>query len=444
MALTGRTAAEIAASVERDLQHGALEPGAALPPVRALAAELGVNPNTVGAAYRLLRDRGIVETQGRAGTRVRARPAATDRNAVGPAAPPGAHNLAKGEPDPALLPDPAFPDPRTWRVLYGHTALYEPLGDAARALFAADGVPADHLVATSGALDGIERALTAHLRPGDSVVVEDPGWANFLDLLAALNLTAVPVPVDDDGPDPDAVAAALAAGAHAFVVTARAQNPTGAAVSAPRAAALRRVLAAHPDVLVVEDDHGNAIAGPPLATLADTTRHWLYVRSSAKGYGPDLRCAVASGDATTVGRIAGRQRLGPGWISHALQHAVAAAWASDTVAAQVDHARRTYAERRALLLDALAARGIPAHGRSGINVWVPVRDEIGAVAGLLARGWVVAPGTRYRIASGPAIRVTIATLTPAEAEAAADAIAEVAGTGPRVGAGLGEQAYTSV
>lgn len=53
---------------------------------------------------------------------------------------------------------------------------------------------------TSGALDGIERALTAHLRPGDRVAIEDPGWANLLDLLAALGLSAEPVRVDDDGP----------------------------------------------------------------------------------------------------------------------------------------------------------------------------------------------------------------------------------------------------
>ena len=108
---------------------------------------------------------------------------------------------------------------------------------------AADGVPADHLAVTSGALDGIERALTAHLRPGDRVAVEDPGWANLLDLLAALGLSAEPVRVDDDGPLVADVARALGRGVRALIVTTRAQNPTGAALSAQRAGELRGLLA---------------------------------------------------------------------------------------------------------------------------------------------------------------------------------------------------------
>ncbi|MEU8140079.1 aminotransferase class I/II-fold pyridoxal phosphate-dependent enzyme [Streptodolium elevatio] len=426
MAPTGRTAAEIAASIERDLRHGDLAPGDALPPVRTLAAGLGVNPNTVAAAYRLLRERGIVETQGRAGTRVLPRPASTERNALGPAAPPGTRMLVMGEPDPELLPDPRFPDPATWRPLYNHPPLYGPLADAARGVLTAEGVPADHLVVTSGALDAIERALMTHTRPGDTVLVEDPGWANFLDLLAALNLTARPVRLDDDGPIPDDVARGLRDGARAFVVTVRAQNPMGAAVSPERAAELRAVLAAHPDVLLIQDDHGNAIAGPELASVVGDTEHWAHVRSSAKAYGPDLRCTIVSGDETTIGRMAGRQRLGPGWVSHALQHAVAHAWTSPEVAAQVERARLAYAERRAALIAALARHGMAAHGRSGINVWVPVRDEVGTVAELLARGWLIAPGKRFRIASPPAVRVTVARLAPEEAETFAAALAAAA------------------
>ena len=48
-------------------------------------------------------------------------------------------------------------------------------------------------------------------------------------------------------------------------------------------------------------------------------------------------------------------------------------------------------------------------------VWVPVADEVGTTSALLDRGWAVAPGERFRLASGPGIRIGIATLTGAEA-----------------------------
>jgi DNA-binding transcriptional MocR family regulator len=109
----------------------------------------------------------------------------------------------------------------------------------AERLFARDGVDAEHLACTFGALDGIDRLLAAHLRPGDSVAVEDPGWRHFRDLLAADRLNPLPVAVDDAGPDATALARALAAGAKAFVVTTRAQNPYGALVGEQRARQLR-------------------------------------------------------------------------------------------------------------------------------------------------------------------------------------------------------------
>ncbi|MYW01058.1 aminotransferase class I/II-fold pyridoxal phosphate-dependent enzyme [Streptomyces sp. SID3343] len=428
---TGRTAADIAASIERELHTRALSPGDALPPVRTLAGELGVNANTVAAAYRTLRERGIVETHGRAGTRIRARPQTTRRHSLGPDVPLGARDLSTGEPDPALLPSPRFPDPDRWRPLYRHDALYEPFADATRTVLRGSGVPVDHLAVASGALDGIERVLAAHVRPGDTVAVEDPGWGNMLDLLGALNLTPRPVPVDEDGPDPAATEAALRAGARAFVVTARAQNPTGAAVSAERAGRLRAVLAAHPHVVTVEDDHGNDIAGVDLHTVAGVTTHWVYIRSAAKAYGPDLRCAAMVGDAVTIDRVAGRQRLGPGWVSHALQHAAAAGWTSPTAAETVRAARDAYRERRDRLIDALRDRGVHATGRSGINVWVEVPDETAAIANLLARGWAVGPGARYRVTSGPGVRITVAGLTETETADLADAVAAALRTRPR-------------
>ncbi|GLV72589.1 GntR family transcriptional regulator [Streptomyces hygroscopicus subsp. hygroscopicus] len=428
--IAGRRAAEIAASVERAVGAGELSPGQPLPPLRELAERLGVNPNTAAAAYRVLRERGVIETAGRRGSRVRARPASTPREWIGVDA-AGARDLSGGNPDPALLPPLGAPLAAAAAraaerpTLYGAPDVVPEVAGLARAALDADGVPAGPVAVTSGALDAIERVLAAHLRPGDAVAVEDPGWGSLLDLIPALGLRAVPVAVDDDGPLPERVEQALAQGARALVVTDRAQNPTGAAVSEPRARELRTVLAGHPAVLLIEDDHGHGIVDLPLRPLAGGTDHWALVRSTAKAYGPDLRLAVLTGDPVTLDRVRGRQRLGPGWVSHLLQDAVAWLWRTGAVDAAAVAA--SYDARRAALVRALRERGIAAHGRSGMNVWVPVPDETGAVARLLASGWATAPGARFRVASPPGVRLTVSPLAADEIETVADAVAAATG-----------------
>ncbi|MHC3389047.1 aminotransferase class I/II-fold pyridoxal phosphate-dependent enzyme [Streptomyces lavendulocolor] len=430
--IVGRRASEIAASVERGVGSGELEPGQLLPPMRELAASLGVNPNTVAAAYRTLRERGVIETAGRRGSRVRPRPATTARGSLRIDAPAGVRDLGEGNPDPALLPPlgdalaAAARHEAAEPGLYGQAPVDEDFARLARAALDADGVPDGPVAVTSGSLDAIERVLSAHLRPGDAVAVEDPGWAALLDLVPALGLRPVPVGLDDDGPLPGEVERAVRdAGARALIVTDRAQNPTGAAVGAARAAELRRVLAAHPGVLLIEDDHGHGFVDAPLHPLAGVTDHWVLVRSVAKAYGPDLRVAVLTGDAVTVDRVLGRQNLGPGWVSRLLQRAVVHLWRTGAVDARAVAA--AYALRRDALVAALARRGVAAHGRSGMNVWVPVADETGTVTRLLQAGWAVAPGARFRLAAGPGVRITVSGLPPADLEPLADAVAAAVG-----------------
>ena len=59
-----------------------------------------------------------------------------------------------------------------------------------------------------------------------------------------------------------------------------------------------------------------------------------------------------------------------------------------------------------------------------MNVWIPAPDETAAVQSLLQQGWAVTAGARFRIRSGPGVRVTVSMLEPKEARALARAIAE--------------------
>jgi DNA-binding transcriptional MocR family regulator len=417
LASRGGGAHEIATSIEEAIRVGRLAPGEQLPTIRAFATELGVSPMTVASAYRTLRGRGLLTAAGRRGTRVAERPPLPVRAPF--FVPPGARDLASGNPDPHLLPPlgRGLTGINTSPQLSLDEGKLEALVELARAHLAADGIGAPALAVVGGALDGIERVLAAHLRPGDSVAVEDPGFVRAYDLLRPLGLHLEPFGVDDSGPIADDLQRALRAGARAAIVTPRAQNPTGAALSEVRASDLRELLAARDDVLVIEDDHAAGVAGAPALSLCAPVRErWATVRSVSKSLGPDLRLAVLAGDPTTVARVEGRQLLGTGWVSRILQQIVAAFWSDPAVQEILGRAEQTYAARRSALIEALGRHGIAARGRSGLNVYVPVAEEARAVATLLRRGWAVTPCERWRIASPPAIRVTTATLGGDDAE----------------------------
>lgn len=422
--IRGGRAGEISASVEAAIRGGHLGPGEALPPVRRLAEHLQVSPTTAASAYRDLQIRGLVTASGRRGTRVSPRPPV--RHLSPASVPPGSRNLVDGNPDPAFLPDlgRALSALRPAHRLYGEPANREDLLQLGAGLFAADGVPADFLLVVGGALDGIERALGAHLRPGDRVGVEDPGYPPVFDLLLALGLVPQPLSGDDRGVLPDELESALRGPLAALILTPRAQNPTGSALDESRAAELREVLAERPDVLVIEDDHAGPVAGAPARTVCqDAPDRWAVIRSFSKSLGPDLRLALMAGDPVTISRVEGRQQLGTGWVSQVLQGLVVELWQDPEARELMTAAAAAYAERRRALLDALAAHGVPARGRSGLNVWVPVADEQAALRRLLDAGWAGAAGERFRLRSGPAVRLSVGQLPAEEAPAVAAALA---------------------
>lgn len=429
--ITGRSASEIAADLRTRIERAELTPGTLLPSVRAVAADLGVNRNTVVAAYRQLAQAGLVEARGRGGTRV------ADRAAVaqeGYAPDTVLRDVGSGNPDPALIPDPTAALARSARpVLYGEPVIDPGLEEWARD-WMADGLPHDdlRLTVTSGASDAIERLLAQALQRDDAVALEDPCFLSALHAVRTGGYRAVPVAVDAEGMTVDGLRAALEAGVRAVICTPRAHNPTGASLTADRAAALREVLAEHPYVLVIEDDHFSLLSRAPLhSVIGASQRRWARIRSMSKFLGPDTCLAVTASDPDTADGLG--QRLTPGttWVSHILQRLTLALVTDHAVREGIERAAVHYAARNAAFCAQLTARGLPVSPGDGLNLWVPLPvPAAGVREDLMRRGWLVREGDPFFLGDGDHgsfLRLTVHDLDEASATTLADDLAAAAG-----------------
>lgn len=430
MVITGATATEIAESVRQQIERAELAPGDALPPVRALADDLQVNRNTVVAAYRHLTQAGLVEARGRAGTRV-AEPTAVAQE--GFARGTVLRDLGTGNPDAALIPDArtALGRIASRPVLYGEPVIDPDLDHWATA-WTRDAVADERplrLTVTGGASDAIERLLAQTLTRDDAVALEDPCFLASLNTVRLGGYRPVAVPVDAEGMMVAGLTAALDAGVRAVVCTPRAQNPTGASLSARRAADLRAVLAEHPYVLVIEDDHFSLLSTQPFhSVIGPDHQRWALIRSVSKFLGPDMCLAVTASDPDTAERLARRLNPGSQWVSHLLQRLglelLTDAHARTAVAAAANH----YATRNEVAAAAFTAAGVPTPARDGLSLWVPLPAPARAVSEqLMRRGWLARPGDEF-VLSDPAaahhLRLTVHDLTDAELQRLASDLAD--------------------
>jgi DNA-binding transcriptional MocR family regulator len=429
-----RTPAGIAAGVARLIHSGRLGVGDRLPTVRELATELGVSPATVSQAWQALGSVGLIVSRGRNGTFVREQQPHRTTNRSQLAAQLTLQprlDLSSGTPDPALLPalGPALSRVSQRAVTPSYQDI-SVLPELLALLRASWPYPVESFTIVNGALDALSRSLEQITRFGDRVIVENPGFPPFFDLLEQLGLDRLPVDVDENGIVPASLRQALTRSPAAVILQPRAHNPTGASMSAERAEQLAVELRGH-DAIVIEDDHSGDISTAPDVSLGTwLPDRVLHIRSYSKSHGPDLRIAALGGPAELIDRVVARRMLGPGWTSRMLQTILHDLLTNEASVAEVAEARRTYAARQKALADALNDLGLPVRQADGINMWLPVTDEQSAIVELAASGIRVAGGGPFLAADSDDsfIRVT-AGAVPNDVLPVAEALASAARAG---------------
>lgn len=284
-------------AIRRMISERALLAGDRVPSIRGFAARMGVSPSTVAEAYDRLVAEGILRSRpgsgfyvsdGIAARECEARRTDPERSVdplwVSRQSLDAAPETLK--PGCGWLPPDWMPQAAIRRALRQISRAEDALladyggarGDAAlRQLLARqsteEGLPLtpDNVLLTNSASQTIDLICRLLLRPGDTVLVDDPCYFNFQALLRALDLRVVSVPMTPEGPDLAAFAQALERHAPRLYLTNSAlHNPTGATLSAQTAHRLL-VLAAEHALTIVEDDTFAPLEpapSPRLATLA--------------------------------------------------------------------------------------------------------------------------------------------------------------------------------
>ncbi|ARP93652.1 aminotransferase-like domain-containing protein [Bordetella genomosp. 13] len=406
-----------------------LRPGMPVPSVRAFARQYGISTFTVASAYGRLVAQGWLAARPGSGYRVAA-PAASSRPPRAAAAwqPP---RVGSGWLLSDIYADHSIPIkagcgwlPGEWlneeglhqalrhmgrvpalRIAgYGHPCGHAPLREAIAAGLGQHGLPleADQVLLTQGVTHGLDLVIRTLLRPGDTVLVEHPCYANLLPLLRLAGLRVVSVPRGADGLDCDALdAAARLHQPRALFVNPVLQNPSGATLGMAQAFRLLQAAQRH-DLWVIEDDISRELlpGTAPLLAALDGAQRVIYLGGYSKVISPSVRVGYVAAHRDLVRALA-RTKMAVGLTSpEIMERVVYQVIREGRYRAHILRTRERLAQAHAHVLQRLDELGyeVAVRPQAGLFLWARPAGQGGANAlaqQALGHGIWLAPGSYF-------------------------------------------------
>jgi GntR family transcriptional regulator/MocR family aminotransferase len=447
------------------IHEDALPPHTRLPATRRLAADLGVNRITVSNAYAELEAAGLVYAQTGRGTFVsampeirqplsaqpqsEARPFWQQDLAVRPlpsadgqwanllqrAQENGVISFAGGVPDLDTFPVNDFRKAlqivlkRDGQEAMGYDPVqgYPPLRDAISSFLGEQGIAVspDEIFIASGSQQALSLVAMALLRPGDSVIVESPTYANAIQMFKWLEVRLLGVPIDDEGMRVDLLEHLLQHHHPRLMYTMpNFQNPTGATMSGQRRRHLLRLAEGY-GLPVVEDDYVGDLRydGPrePSLKAMDDRGNVIHISTFSKTLMPGPRVGFVLTRGPLLERLVTLKRRTDLGTSGLIQRALEVYVGEGRWRAHTRRVSRIYRQRRDAMVMAMVrhfppeAQWTPPRGGFFVWVrlptWVPIADlYLAAIESRVA----FAPGPLFfpGAPAYPAFRLSFSQQTP--------------------------------
>lgn len=449
------------------IDSGALPPGTRLPSIRFLAADLGVNRNTVAHAIRELAEKGYVQTRFGGGSIARLPPPefhppisapARGQNggvpmaeedweqrfasrlngfltAASPPLFPGEAgqpiNLHQLWPDTSLFPLEKFRQclntvlRRNGRHLlnYGSPGGYLPLREQIAKRLREANIPADpsRILVVSGSQQGIDLLARAFINEGEGVVVESPTYSIALKIFAANGARFHPYRIERGGVDFEALEQLGHRHPPKLIYAVpNFQNPTTHSYTLEEKGRLLEQ-AYRLGCVVIEDAsdielHHQPSQWPSLASM-DGTGRVIYLNTFSKTLVPALRVGYLCAPPALVRKLSQLKEMSDLSQSLILQAGIAEFMERGYFDQHVEDVRRAYRERMERVLEMLE-KALPSgvhftRPDGGLCVWVDLPEHVDPdrlSEHLRSKGLLVSPGSLYRPVAGGrnGIRLSVA------------------------------------
>ncbi|MFA9440847.1 PLP-dependent aminotransferase family protein [Uliginosibacterium sp. sgz301328] len=434
---------QIVGAVRGHIDDRLLRPGARLPAIRQLAERHGVSRFTVVEAYDRLVAQGYLQSRRGAGFFVAAR-----EDAVTSAVPATQRQQAIDvawlmrralSTDPRLLQASVGWLPPSWldsegvqkavRLMsragegarfgcYGEPNGYRPLREQLRIMLGGLGIEAapDQMVLTLGATQALDLISRFMVRPGDTVLVDDPGYFNLFGALRLLGAHLIGVPRLEDGPDTEALEALAAQyKPRLFITHSVLHNPTGSNLSPATAYRVLQTAERH-DFLIVEDDTYGDLSPAAATRLAslDQLNRVMFVGSFSKTLSSNVRVGFVASSPALAEQLADIKLLTAVSTSEFTEQIIHRLLSDGHYRKHVERLRSRLGEATVRTARMLESAGLEFRfPDSGVFIWakVPGEEDVSWLAEQAERHDIMlAPGKVFRpqLQPSPYLRINVA------------------------------------
>jgi DNA-binding transcriptional MocR family regulator len=276
-------------------------------------------------------------------------------------------------------------------------------------------VAPNQIVTTFGANHALDLIIRRFSRPGETVLVDDPGYYPLFAKLKLAGVNVVGIPRGPRGPDPEALqSAAERYRARLFFTQSLAQNPTGCSMDLPTAHAVLQVADRY-DMLVIDDDPFvdlPEVSGTRLAAL-DLFRRVIQIGTFSKLLTPTLRSGYLIADPEIAKSLAELKMVLTVNSSSHTERLIADIIRTRRYEKQCTRLAKRLKRERDAGIDQLGHIGFQVmEGQAeGLYGWLPLPmrySDIDVAQKAAEAGIFLAPGSLFRVAERsdcPALRI---------------------------------------